>query len=326
MFPQSSKKTSSLQDLDRLRRLGFWLPVAAIGGMTLLVEGLTIYLDLSWSADLAFDILMLWVIAAGAYLFSRYVFGIVKRKEEELRNSREQLRALAGHLQSVREDERSRIAREIHDALGQPLAGLRIDLALLATRLPADQAPLLERMRAMLALADSTIHSVRQITTDLRPSLLDDFGLVAAIEWQAQEFQARTGVGCEFVSDQPELVLPSELGTALFRISQEVLSNVARHARATQVSIRLQQEPEHVVLSVTDNGRGITDQEITNPTSLGLLGMRERAILLGGEVSIMGRPGKGTTITVRIPLKASSVEASNGGDRREPGSVFEATP
>jgi signal transduction histidine kinase len=326
MAPHSSKKSPNLQYLDRLRRLGFWLPVAAIGCMTLVVEGLTVYFDLPWSADLAFDILMLWVIAAGAYLFSRYVFGIVGRKEEELRNSREQLRALAGHLQSVREDERSRIAREIHDALGQPLAGLRIDLALLATRLPADQAPLLERMRAMLALADSTIHSVRQITTDLRPSLLDDFGLVAAIEWQAQEFQARTGVVCESACDRAELALPSELGTALFRISQEALSNVARHARATRANIRLHQEAEHVVLTVTDNGRGITDQEIHNPTSLGLLGMRERAILLGGEVSVMGRAGDGTTVTVRIPLKASSAEASNGVNRREPGSVFKATP
>lgn len=303
MVPPSSK-TPREHSLDKLRLLGFWLPVTAIGCMTLLVEGLSIYLDLPWSVDLAFDVLMFGSIVVGAYLFSRYVFGIVGRKEEELRNSREQLRALARHLQSVREEERSRIAREIHDTLGQPLAGLKLDLAWLAGRLPPDQAPLLEKLRTTLALADSTIRSVRQITTDLRPSLLDDLGLVAAIEWLAQDFQTRTGIGCEFASDQPDLLLPSELSTAVFRICQESLTNVARHAHATRVRLALKAEAGHLLLTVADNGRGITEQEIASQTSVGLLGIREWALLLGGEANFMGQPGEGTTVIVRIPLKA----------------------
>ncbi|HSB78336.1 MAG TPA: sensor histidine kinase [Candidatus Methylomirabilis sp.] len=306
MDPPSSK-TPKAHYLHKLRRLGFWLPVTAIGCMSLLVESLSIYLDLPWSIDVAFDVLMFGAIVVGAYLFSQYVFGIVGRKEEELRNSREELRALARHLQSVREEERSRIAREIHDTLGQPLAGLKLDLAWLAARLPPDQTPLLEKMRTTLALADSTIRSVRQITTDLRPSLLDDLGLVAAIEWQAQDFQTRTGIGCEFASDQPDLLLPPELSTAVFRICQESLTNVARHAHATRVRLALKVEAGHLLLTVADNGRGITEQEIASQTSVGLLGVREWALLLGGEVSFMGRPGEGTTVTVQIPLKAPGV-------------------
>ncbi|HSB72340.1 MAG TPA: sensor histidine kinase [Candidatus Methylomirabilis sp.] len=280
--------------------------------MTLLVEGLTHYLVLPWSVDLTFDVLTFSAIAVGAYLFSRYVFGIVEQKEAELRNSREQLRALARRLQSVREEERSRIAREVHDTLGQPMAALKIDLTWLASRVPADEATWHEKFRTTLALADSTIRSVRQIMTDLRPSLLDDLGLVAAVEWEAHEFQRRTGIRCEFVSDQPEPALPSEIGTAVFRICQEALTNTARHADATRVSIRLEQESEFLGLSVADNGRGITDGEIAAQTSLGLLGMRERALLLGGQLSIVGRPGEGTTVTLRLPLPMSNGGGNDG--------------
>ena len=301
-----------VQDLKKLRRLGFWLPVVAIGCMTLLVEGLTHYLELPWSIDLAFDVLMFGAIAVGAYLFSHYVFGIVEQKDAELRSSREQLRALARHLQSVREEERSRIAREVHDTLGQPMAALKIDLAWLAARVPADEATWQERIRTTLALVDSTIRSVRQIMTDLRPSLLDDLGLVAAVEWETQQFQKRTGIRCEFVSDQPELALPPEISTAVFRICQEALTNIARHAGATRVSILLERDAGDLLLSVADNGRGITDGEIAAQSSLGLLGMRERALLLGGQLSISGQPGKGTTITLQLPLPTSSVEGNDG--------------
>lgn len=228
------------------------------------------------------------------------------RAEEELRNSREQLRALAAHLESIREDERSLMAREVHDELGQMLTGLKIELSWIAARLPSDQSALLQKARTIETLIDATIQSVRRISSQLRPGVLDDLGLVAAIEWQAQEFQARMGTECEFTSPLKEYELDPDLSTALFRILQEALTNVVRHAKATRVTILLTEEADRLILEVTDNGRGITEQELTARGSLGLLGMRERALLLGGEVAITGIPGTGTTVRVVMPLKHSA--------------------
>jgi PAS domain S-box-containing protein len=225
-----------------------------------------------------------------------------QQAEAALRTSREQLRDLASHLESVREEERARIAREIHDELGQILTGLRFDLMRLATHLPAEQATVGDDVRAMLGLVDSSIKEVRRIATDLRPRVLDDLGLVAALEWQAQEFQGRTGIPCRFHVDEAELGPNPKMDTAVFRICQETLTNVARHAAASEVTIRLKEEAGALVLTVADNGRGITDQGLAKRTSLGLFGMRERARLLGGTVSIDGRPGAGTTVAVSIPL------------------------
>ncbi|HYL81707.1 MAG TPA: sensor histidine kinase [Candidatus Acidoferrum sp.] len=149
---------------------------------------------------------------------------------------------------------------------------------------------------------DSSIKEVRRIATDLRPRVLDDLGLVAALEWQAQEFQGRTGIPCRFQVDEAEPSPDPTVDTAVFRICQETLTNVARHAAASQVTIRLKEEAGVLVLTVADNGRGITDQGLAKRTSLGLFGMRERARLLGGSVAIDGRPGEGTTVAVSIPL------------------------
>ena len=155
------------------------------------------------------------------------------------------------------------------------------------------------------------ISAVRRIGTELRPGLLDDLGLVAALEWQAQEFQKRTGIRCEFISEQRDVPLPPEASTALFRICQEALTNASRHAHATQVHIGLREEAGTLVLTVGDNGLGITEQDLAHRTSLGLLGMRERALRLGGEVAIAGRPREGTTVTVRIPLRQALSEAAS---------------
>ena len=269
------------------------------------------------------------VEVGGQKLYTVILRDITERKqaEEQLRTSREQLRALAAHLQSVREDERTRIAREIHDELGQVLTGLRIDLAWVASRLlPGDETPLPDRVKAMLGLVDTTIRLVRRIATDLRPGVLDDLGLVAAVEWQAQEFQNRTGITCEFSANQPDLALPPEVGTAVFRICQETLTNVARHAHATRVELRLEAEAGALLLTVADNGRGITEQELVNQTSLGLLGMRERALLLGGQVTIAGRPGEGTTVMVRVPLEISGVQTGGGNGQGEPEPSLGANP
>jgi PAS domain S-box-containing protein len=229
-----------------------------------------------------------------------------KRAEEQLRSSREQLRALAAHLESIREDERSLIAREIHDELGQMLTGLKIDLSWLAARLSSEQSALLKKVPDMEALIDATIQSVRRISSQLRPGVLDDLGLIAAIEWQAQEFQSRMGMVCRFTAPSEEIELDPDLSTALFRILQEALTNVIRHAHATHVTILLTEEADRLILTVTDNGRGITEQELAAKTSLGLLGIRERALLLGGEVAITGHPGAGTTVKVGMPLKRSA--------------------
>jgi PAS domain S-box-containing protein len=226
-----------------------------------------------------------------------------KRVEKSLNNSQKQLRSLALRLQRVREEERTYIAREIHDELGQALTGLKMDLAWLLKRLPHDQPLLNEKVRSMMQLSDSTIHSVSKISSELRPGVLDDLGLIAAIQWQAQDFQKRTGIACRFISTMEEIALDKDCATAVFRIFQETLANIIRHSGATIVTINLRKVRRKLVLSVTDNGRGIMDTEIRNPRSLGLLGMKERVMLFKGELNIVGKEGKGTHIEVRIPLE-----------------------
>ena len=224
-----------------------------------------------------------------------------KRAEEELQRSFRQLRELAARLKSVREEERARVAREIHDELGQALTAIKIDLASLMRALRADQEKELENADAILGLVDQTILSVRRIATELRPGILDDLGLVAAVEWAAEEFEARTGTSCRLDLPDGDIVIDPERATAIFRIFQETLTNVTRHAEATQVEVRLSREDGNIVLEVRDNGRGIDPEQLSTGGSLGILGMRERALLLGGELTISGAPGKGTIVKVVIP-------------------------
>ena len=229
-----------------------------------------------------------------------------KRAEEALRASREQLRALAAHLQSVREEERKLIAREIHDELGQSLTGFKMDLAWIRNRLQsyesdAARPALLEKIGVMGGLIDDTANLIRKICTELRPGILDDLGLPAAIEWQAREFQGRTGIACAVALDAENLSLDPERSTAVFRIFQEVLTNVARHARATRVEVWMGRIEDQTVMEVSDNGRGIEEVELAGLKSLGLLGMRERASLFGGQISIRGKRGEGTRVIVKIP-------------------------
>lgn len=222
--------------------------------------------------------------------------------EERLRESEENLRALASRLQSVREEEQIRIAREIHDGLGQALTGLKMDLTWLAGKLPAEQKPLTSRIGAMFQLIDDTIHSVRKIASGLRPEVLDEVGLAAAIGWQAKDFQQRTGIRCKVELPPESDGLESGRSTALFRIFQEVLTNVARHAGATRVDVCMRRSTNLLTLEVRDNGRGITPIEMLDPKSLGLLGMRERVLPYDGTIEINGVRGKGTQVTVAIPL------------------------
>jgi signal transduction histidine kinase len=231
-----------------------------------------------------------------------------RRAEAQLRESHQQLRALSIYLQHVREEERIRIAREVHDELGQALTGLKLELTWLTSHLPAEMKHLHERTRSMADCIDETIHAIRRIATELRPGLLDTAGLLPAIEWQASQFQRQTGLQCRVKAAIKEKLFDQDLNTAFFRIFQETLTNIIRHARATRVEVRLAEVGNHVLLEVKDNGRGILEAEMHNTKSIGLLGMRERAALLGGEVRVRGEPGKGTTVSVRIPRSAARTD------------------
>jgi len=241
-----------------------------------------------------------------------------KRAEEALRDSEqryrmlaEDLRRLMQHLQTVREEERARIARELHDELGQALTVLNLDLHWLRGRSWHGAETTQTRITALCALVNTTIQAVRRICADLRPPMLDDFGLPAAIEWQAREFQARTRVPCELSLPKMTPALPGECATAVFRILQESLTNIARHARATRVRVSLRVRADALLLKVTDNGIGIAAKKLVGPRSLGLVGMRERALRWGGHVEIIGRPGRGTTILLQLPIPPTAAEPAS---------------
>ncbi len=237
--------------------------------------------------------------------FEGFVEDITERKraEEDSERSLEQLRALAARLQSAREEERKRVAREIHDELGQALTAIKMDLTLVLHALPSDKKQEAERGEAAMKLLDQTVRSIRRIATELRPSMLDDLGLTAALEWAAEDFQARTGMKCSVSLPEVDIVLDPERATALFRIFQETLTNIARHAAANEVDVRLAREDGFLLLEVRDNGRGVELEQVSAPTSLGILGMRERALLLGGVFTISGTPGQGTMVSARIPVE-----------------------
>jgi len=234
-----------------------------------------------------------------------------KRFEEQLKSSHERMRELAAHIEGVREEERTRIAREIHDELGQALTGIKIDLAWMNKKLQIhDRATqtdlLLKRITAMKDTIDTTVQVVRKISAELRPGILDGFGLPAAIEWQASEFQDRTGIQCQLSAIPEDLDLEERPSSAIFRIFQELLTNIVRHANASRVSISLRKRRGMLILEVQDNGRGISENEKFKANSFGLLGVRERVALLGGKSSIKGVQGQGTTVTIRIPLPGRS--------------------
>jgi len=227
---------------------------------------------------------------------------VKKQAEKELQRSREQLRNLSAHLQAAREEESTRIAREIHDELGQSLTALQMDLSWLDKHLPKKTGALKEKAKRMSRLVDTTVESVHKISTELRPVMLDDLGLTAAMEWQIEEFRKRSGVKCEICLNYDDNVIDKKLSTSLFRIFQETLTNIARHADATGVRVKLIQIGNELCLEVADNGRGIFPNQIHDSKSLGIIGMRERAHLWGGSVSVNGQSGSGTIVTVKIPI------------------------
>ncbi len=223
--------------------------------------------------------------------------------EHALTIIREQLRNLGNHLQNIREEEKTRIAREVHDELGQSLTALKMDMVCLKEELPADQPEPQERIESMSGLIDSTITSVQRISTELRPQILDVFGLCDAIDWQAKEYEKRTNL--KFDLNCAHVPLGDKaLITDLFRIFQETLTNVVRHAEADRVKVRVLLEDDKCVLAIEDNGKGMPPEKIEDPLSLGLIGIRERVLFLGGEVEFFGQAGKGTKVVVKVPLKS----------------------
>jgi len=222
--------------------------------------------------------------------------------EENLKNSREKLRNLTEHIQTVREKERTRIAREIHDNLGQALTALKMDLSWLDKRLAMNQTTVRDKIHSMESLIQETIQAVQRVSAELRPGILDDFGLVAAIEWQAEEFQQRTNIKTKISLPEDPINISKDQSTAIFRIYQEALTNVIRHANASAIEVVLEQTGDRLSLTVKDNGRGITPEEISNSKSLGLIGMQERVYPWKGEVSFHGVPNQGTSVMISIPL------------------------
>ncbi len=244
--------------------------------------------------------------------FRGVVIDITNRKkaEKELENSRDQLRNLSSHLQSVREEERSLIAREIHDELGQALTALKMDLIWINKRIPTESNEITDKIEGMSDLISSTMKTVRRLSSELRPGLLDDLGLYATLEWYCEEFEKRTGIDCNLKLNQTDLQLNEEIAISVFRIFQETLTNVARHAQATRVSAQLYIDDHLLNMKIEDNGIGISEEKINDHQSLGLIGLRERVVPWGGTLAIQGRRYKGTTVTVNIPLTKNNTQVS----------------
>lgn len=229
-----------------------------------------------------------------------------KMAEEALQESRERLRLLAARLQSAREEERAVVAREMHDELGQALTALKLDTSWMMGRLSQNQEPLRERLLSMVSLIDEAIITVRRVSSRMRPAVLDDLGLEAAIEWLTREYATRTGIECELDLQGENPPLDEESATAVFRILQEALTNVARHAEASRVQIGLQVTDGDLVMRVRDDGKGISQEEIDGRQSIGLIGMAERAVVLHGRVEFNRPPEGGTEVLLFVPIGAAA--------------------
>ncbi len=226
-----------------------------------------------------------------------------KSTEVKLKNSREELRHLSAYLETAREEERKWIAREIHDELGQALSVLKMDVNWLIEYFPKHKVELFEKTDNMSQVISETIQKVRQISQTLRPDILDNLGIVSAITWQAKDFQERSGIKCQlFIDDEDKIVLTEDLSNALFRVFQEALTNVFRHAQATEITVRLRKNENKLYLDIQDNGIGISPEQISSPSSFGLIGIRERISFLNGTVKISGEANKGTSISVSVPV------------------------
>jgi len=242
-----------------------------------------------------------------SYIFTGIIRDITPRKqaEQDLIQSRERLRNLNNQLQSVREEEKAYIAREIHDELGQALTMLKFDVSWLEKETSKKDTRVIVKTQSMKSLIENTIRVVQRIATELRPQMLDIMGLCETFKWQSSEFQKRTGTICELIIEPDEIVVDPERSTALFRIYQESLTNVARYAKATRVQTSFKKELNRLVLEIKDNGIGMDEKIADDPHSFGLIGIRERVMAWGGGFYLRSDLGKGTTLTIVIPISDS---------------------
>ena len=234
--------------------------------------------------------------------------------QKRLKDSQEQLRQLAARMHDAREAERARVARELHDELGQTLTALKLDISRMVQALAKDQLTpqIVDRLQSLIGLSDIGLATVKRIATTLRPPTLDHLGLTEAIHWEAVTFKARTGLRCTVRANKARTSLTSEQQTELFRIFQEALTNVVRHAQASAVQVTLTEGSERFEMSIRDNGRGITEMETADPNAIGLVGMRERTALMGGIFRILGRRGKGTVVSIDVPVSPREATAHGG--------------
>lgn len=224
------------------------------------------------------------------------------QRQKELNDSKEQIRALVKHLESIKEDERIAIAREIHDEFGQALTGIKMDLSWIQNRLPDDQQTISEKINSTFKLIDETIIKVRKVSSDLRPPELDDLGLVPAIASELKKFEERSEIRCDFKYNTEDILPGEQVSIVIFRILQEALTNAARHSNAKKVSVELLLTIDFITLNITDDGRGFSIEELNNKLSFGILGMHERAYSVGGTVDVNSGSGNGTMVSVKVPL------------------------
>lgn len=242
-----------------------------------------------------------------------------RQAEEELLESRSQLRELSAYLQSVREEERARISRELHDELGQTLMALKMGVEWVENRLGPEQRVLRDKLVSLEEIADGTVDAMRRIAADLRPIMLDELGLVSAVEWLLETFSERTGIAFEFLLDGPETDFRKEVSTTIFRILQESLTNASRHGKASRVKVELATDRDTVSLKITDNGKGIDAASEVKRKRLGLVGMRERTYILGGSLDVTSKSGAGTVVEARLPKQQPSSRETESDSRAHRG-------
>lgn len=237
------------------------------------------------------------------------LYGIVqditerKNAEKEILEKNKQLRELSNHLETIREEERTAVAREIHDELGQQLTALKMDIDWVLHKQKAPEVAVVSKLQEMLKMNDGIINTVRRISSDLRPAIIDDLGLIATIEWKCANFEEKMGIPCRFISTVKERTFDKDFSINVYRILQETLTNISRHAAAKSVTVSLSENEAELFLEITDDGKGVDNEKTSDGKTLGIMGMKERAVLLGGELIITGTPNVGTITKLTLPLK-----------------------
>ncbi|MBV9241587.1 MAG: sensor histidine kinase [Acidobacteria bacterium] len=278
-----------------------------VGVFTAMLSGLALdyfFIQPFYELTLARDDAFRWVFFVAEGSFVSWITEKLRVATADLKQSREELRELSRHQQTLREEEQKRIARDIHDELGQTLTGLKLDIHLMKKKVDAISGNGLSAdLEGLSSHVDSTIVSVRRIASEIRPSILDDFGLIAALEWQAGEFERKFGVTCSFASSVENVDIEPEAGAAVFRIVQEAMTNIIRHAEATEVDLAVSSTADEMTVNIKDNGRGIELERLPKKRSLGIIGMRERARLIGADLDIRRRARGGTTVELFVPIR-----------------------